>query len=127
MSSWHLAWQPLPSVSVYECACEWVILTSVVKSFEWSVDWKSVIEMQVHLPFTVKLKVSVIISVEVRLDCAQRHSSTESGCRCVALSIVVSSMTMCFKKVTKAKFKDKRPYKENLYILNGEGKKTLYK
>ena len=49
MSTWHLAWQPPPSV--YECVCEWVYLTSVVKHFERSVDWKSAIEVQVHLPF----------------------------------------------------------------------------
>ena len=29
MSSWHLAWQPLPSV--HECVCEWVNVASVVK------------------------------------------------------------------------------------------------
>ena len=34
MSSWHLAWQPLPAV--YECVCEWVNLTSVVK-WLWAV------------------------------------------------------------------------------------------
>ena len=50
MGIWHLAWQPLPSV--YECVCEWVNVTSVVKVFEQSVYWKSAVEMQVHLPFT---------------------------------------------------------------------------
>ena len=40
MSSWHLAWQPLPSV--YECVCECVNLTSVVKHIERSIyDWES--------------------------------------------------------------------------------------
>ena len=38
--------------SVYECVCEWVNVVNIVKHFEWSVDWKSAIEMQVHLPFT---------------------------------------------------------------------------
>ena len=28
----------------------WVNVTSVIEHFEWSVDWKSIIEMQVHLP-----------------------------------------------------------------------------
>ena len=36
MCIWHLAWQPLPSV--YECVCEWVNVTSIVKL---SVDWES--------------------------------------------------------------------------------------
>ena len=41
MSSWHLAWQPLPSV--YKCVCEQVNLTSIVKHFERSVDLKSLL------------------------------------------------------------------------------------
>lgn len=34
------------------CVCEWVNVASVVRHFEWSVDWKCATEMQVHLPFT---------------------------------------------------------------------------
>ena len=49
MNSWHLAWQPPPSV--YECVCEWVNVASIVKCFERSVDWKSSIKMQDHLPY----------------------------------------------------------------------------
>ena len=45
LAGWHFAWQPLPS-SVWMC----VNVTSVVKRFELSINWKSAIEMQVHLP-----------------------------------------------------------------------------
>ena len=48
MSIWHLAWQP-PS-TVYEYVCEWVNVACIVKHFELSVDWKSTIKMQDHLP-----------------------------------------------------------------------------
>ena len=40
--------QPLPSVC--ECECEWVNVVSAGKCFAQSVDWKSAIEIQVHLP-----------------------------------------------------------------------------
>ena len=51
MSCWHFAWQHLPSV--YECVCYWANVTSAVKPFEQSVDWKSAIEMQVHSQYTL--------------------------------------------------------------------------
>lgn len=38
MSSWHCAWQRLPSCMN---VCEWMNMTSVVKHFERSVDWKT--------------------------------------------------------------------------------------
>ena len=46
MNSWHLVRQPLPSV------CEEVNVTSVAKCFDWSVDWKRAIDIQVHVPYT---------------------------------------------------------------------------
>ena len=33
--------------SVYECVFEWLNVTSVVKCFELSIDWKSAVEMQI--------------------------------------------------------------------------------
>ena len=44
MSSSDLAWQPLPPL--YECVCEWVNVTSVVKHLEQSVGWKSTVEIK---------------------------------------------------------------------------------
>ena len=52
MSRWNLAWQPPPSA--YE---------SVVKRFEWSLDWKSAIEMQLHLPFHLIIVVCVTVGI----------------------------------------------------------------
>ena len=34
--------------------CEWLMRIVLLKCFEKSVDWKSALEMQLHLPFTSK-------------------------------------------------------------------------
>lgn len=34
---------------MHECVCEQVNMTSVGKRSEWSVDWKSTVEMQVRI------------------------------------------------------------------------------
>ena len=52
----HFAWQPLSSL--YEYVWQ-LVNVSVVKCFEWSVDWKSAVWMRVHQP---NRKVSTTVS-----------------------------------------------------------------